>query len=144
MHHLAIMNPAWNFIPEILTRQKTIESRWYLTRRAPSGKITIGDHIFFKDSGKPVTAMAKVSQVIECANLTPVIAEQILKQYGHDIGFTPKILQEIKPQLLRKKYCMLIFLSNAHSVEPFNINKKGFGQNSAWISVKDIDQIKAK
>lgn len=51
MHHIAIMNGPWNLIPKILSGEKTIESRWYRTRRAPWGGIRAGDTVYFKDSG---------------------------------------------------------------------------------------------
>jgi len=43
MDHVAIMTPSWKLIPKILDGKKTIESCWYQTRRAPWGKIAIGD-----------------------------------------------------------------------------------------------------
>ena len=42
-----------------------------------------------------------------------------------------------------KKYCMLIFLKNPQKIEPFGIDKSGFGAMSAWISVDNVDRIKA-
>lgn len=52
MHHVAIMKPSWKLIPKILSGEKTIESRWYQTRRAPWNGIAAGDVVYFKDSGE--------------------------------------------------------------------------------------------
>ena len=38
--------------------------------------------------------------------------------------------------------CMLVFLKNVEKIEPFEINKSGFGIMSAWISVESIPKIK--
>jgi hypothetical protein len=40
-----------------------------------------------------------------------------------------------------KKYCILIFLTSVKHIDPFKINKKGYGNMSAWISVKNIKEI---
>lgn len=39
-----------------------------------------------------------------------------------------------------KKYCLLIFLKNPEKVEPFEINKTGFGMMSAWLTAENIDK----
>jgi hypothetical protein len=36
----------------------------------------------------------------------------------------------------------LIFLSNPVAVVPFDIDKTGFGNMAAWITVEDINKIK--
>jgi len=41
-----------------------------------------------------------------------------------------------------KKYCILIYLKNPEKVEPFEINKAGFGAMSAWITIPSVDSIK--
>jgi hypothetical protein len=37
---------------------------------------------------------------------------------------------------------MLIFLENPQKIEPFLINKKGYGAMASWIIVKNIKEIK--
>jgi len=64
MDHLDIMNKKWNLIPKILSGEKKIESRWYMARFVPWGRIKKGDTVYFKDAGMPVTAKAKVSKVL--------------------------------------------------------------------------------
>lgn len=41
-----------------------------------------------------------------------------------------------------KNYCLLIFLKNPREINYFDISKKGFGAMSAWITVKNIKEIK--
>jgi hypothetical protein len=42
----------------------------------------------------------------------------------------------------KKNYCILIFLKEVKSISPFDINKAGFGNASAWLCVEDIENIK--
>ena len=70
MDHLAIMNASWNLIPKILSGEKSVESRWYKTKRAPWDKIKSGETIYFKNSGGLVIAKATVANVLQFEDLT--------------------------------------------------------------------------
>lgn len=113
MDHVAIMNPKLGYIEQILSGEKKIESRWYKYRREPWNKIKAGEKIYFKDAGKPVTAVAEVEEV-----------EQFEDLEGE------------------KRYCILIHLKNPRRISPFNINKTGFGSASAWLCVESINSIR--
>lgn len=65
---------------------------------------------------------------------------EILKEYGKGIGI--ENIAEANERCKNKKYCMLIFLKSPKKIEPFRINKKGFGMMIAWISVSKISDIK--
>jgi len=141
MEHLAIMKKSWNLIPKILSREKTIESRWYKNKSPPWNKIQKGERVYFKNSGEPVTLKAEIEKIMQISNLTPNKVQEILDRYAEDDG----IMQE-KNKFFKifqnKNYCILIFLKNPQKIEPFEINKKGFGLMSAWISVDNINMIK--
>lgn len=140
MHHVAIMNPEWKLIPKILSGEKTIESRWYQTKRAPWNQIQTGDTVFFKDSGKSITARAEVAEVFQFTFQDLSGIQNVLNRYGKEI-----CLVNPDPKTWGKtpKYCILIRLKNPQVVErPFNINKQGFGIGCAWIATDDIERIK--
>ena len=58
MDHVATMRKSWEFLPKILSGEKTIESRWLKNKSVPWGRVCIGDTIYFKNTGEPVTAKA--------------------------------------------------------------------------------------
>lgn len=136
MDHIAIMKKSWGLTQKILTGEKTIESRWYKSKRAPWDKITKEDTIYFKDSGEPVTIKASVTKVLQYE--TPGM--EILKKYGGELGI--KEMPEIQKYVTGKKYCILVFFDNVEKIKPFHIDKSGFGVMSAWITVEDIERIK--
>lgn len=86
MNHVAIMKKSWHLLPEILSGEKTIESRWYKNKSAPWGKVKAGDTVYFKDAGEPVTAKAVVAKVLALADLTPTRVKELLAHYGKAIG----------------------------------------------------------
>jgi hypothetical protein len=152
MDHVAIMSAigrsasggkkSWSLIPKILSSTKIIESRWYQTEHLPWGKITAGDIVYFKNSGEPITLKAQVSQVLQFSDLTPTKIHEILNQYAHDDGITPDKINYFYNLFKSKKYCLLIFLKNPQKITPFDIDKRGFGAQAAWITIPDINQIK--
>ncbi len=140
------MKKGWGLVPKILSGEKTIESRWYKTKRAPWGKIFPGETVYFKNSGEPVTVCAKVKRVKEIEikdsgrgqNDT---VKEILNKYGREDGIAPEKIPEFAKLFADKKYCLLIYLKNPRKVKPFEINKRGFGAMAAWMTTKKIERI---
>ncbi|OGG07296.1 hypothetical protein A2872_03705 [Candidatus Gottesmanbacteria bacterium RIFCSPHIGHO2_01_FULL_42_12] len=127
MIHIAIMKKSWELLPKILSGEKTVESRFYKTRRTPWGKIFPGDTIYFKNSGEPVTVKAVVGKVEQINIDSDIRRNDIPKEVCAPEGFANLIKD--------KKYCLLIYLKNPEKIKPFEINKKGFGAMSAWITL---------
>ena len=138
MHHVAIMKKSWGLIPKILSGEKTIESRWYKTRRAPWGKVHRGDIIFFKNSGEPVAARAEARRVMQFEIDGLRDAGRIIKKYGKRICFIDK---NPKHWVGLPTYCILIFLENPKTIKPIQIDKTGFGSATAWLTVGNIRDI---
>lgn len=140
MHHVAIMNKAWKLIPKVLSGEKTVESRWYQTRRVPWGAIHAGDTVYFKNSGEPVTAEATVSKVLQYTLKNMVDAQNIVTQFGKQIQI---VNPNLKTWATIPKYCILVFLKNPRPVaKPWRVDKSGFGSATAWLTVKNIDVLK--
>ncbi len=142
MDHLAVMKKSWGFTQKILDGEKTIESRWYKTRRAPWGRIKKNDTIYFKNSGEPVTTRATVVNVVEFEELTPNKVKEILNNHWKKLGISNNEVSSFYKRFKNKKYCILIFLKNPEKVVPFIINKKGFGAMASWICIEDIKRLK--
>lgn len=142
MDHVAILKKSWGLLDKILSGEKTIESRWYKTKHTPWNRIKAGDTVYFQNSGDPVSIKAKVTKVIQIANLTPAKTKQILAKYAKtDLG-TKHMMPQVRKYAAGKKYCILIFFDNVEKIKPFRINKAGFGTLSAWLSLPDINRIK--
>lgn len=142
MDHVAIMRKSWGLTDKILDGQKKVESRWYKNKARPWDKIKKGDTVYFKDSGGPVRIKARVSKVVQFADLTPKRVRNILNKYSKDDGIEGDKVPEFFERFKNKKYCILVFLKNPVSIKPFEIDKTGFGAMSAWITVDDINRIK--
>jgi|SRR3989344_2397276 len=167
MDHVAIMKKSWGLTEKILSGEKKIESRWYMARCAPWDRIKEGETVYFKDSGEPVKIKAKVGKVLQFADLNSAKVGEILEKYGEEDGLEVIKSQEPSVDIVfsstssektvptrsldtlaawklfkNKSYCILIFLKNPIRIKPFDIDKTGFGMMSAWITVKNIKQIR--
>jgi len=138
MEHLAILDKKRKLLERILTGEKTIESRWYVSQKTPYERILIGEKVYFKNSGDPVTVRAEVERALFFDHLDEGKIRDILREYGSRIG----ISEDYSSALIGKRYCTLVFLRNVALIEPFEIDKTGFGMMAAWITVDSIEKIK--
>lgn len=142
MEHVAIMKKSWKLTQKILSGDKRIESRWYLSRHAPWDRIKAGEVVYFKDSGEPITMKAEVEKVLQFPHLTPERVKGLLFKYGRADGLERDAIQKFFEKFKDKKYCILVFLKNPKKIESFAIDKSGFGMMAAWISIDTIKRIK--
>lgn len=139
MDHVAIMDKKLNLLDMILSYEKTIESRWYSTRKAPWNRIKEGDTIYFKNAGEPVTVKAEAGKILQFEN---VDVKSVLDKHAKSLGVDNGRFQAVYERIKHKKYCILAFLKNPERIAPFNINKKGYGISDAWLCVDDINKIR--
>ena len=144
MDHIAIMRKSWGLLPRILSGEKTVESRFYKNRSAPWNKIQKGEIVYFKNSGEAVTLKAKVKDVMQFEDLDEEKIYKLRKRYRKEIGISREELDGFKEFFIGKKYGILIFLTYVRKIEPFNIDKRGFGSNAAWLCVQNVDTIRLK
>ncbi len=136
MDHIAIMSTKVDLIGAIVAGKKTIESRWYKTKRSPWNQLSVDDWVYFKESGGLITARAQVKEVMQYEMLTIEKARNIVEVYGKDILIQDK---DVESWATGKNYVILIFLKNPQKIDtPFNIDKTGFGSAAAWLAVGDI------
>ena len=117
MEHIAILRQP--FFNMILSGEKTIESRWSLSRIAPFERVKAGDVIWLKETSKDITARAIVKKV-KFYNLTKNKADEIKKKYGKEVG-TDKF--EDWERYRNKEYLTLIWLKDVQKIEPITAPK---------------------
>jgi hypothetical protein len=142
MDHVAILTPSRRLLPKILSGEKTIESRWYKARFAPWNRIAAGDTVYFKDSGKPITAAAEVARVFQLDHPSPSELRNVLAHHRGNPGICMEgTLAECTAWAKPRPYVILVFLKRPRSIAPLAIDKSGFGNSCAWLSVQDIRSI---
>ena len=141
MDHVAILKDAP--LEKILSGVKTIESRWLANKSAPWSKVAVGDTLFFKRSGGDVEARARVKDVRQYENVDERLASTIIKTHGTALAIDEHSLGQWHNRA--KTRCCLLFLDGVQRVQPFAIDKTGFGAMAAWLTLPcGIDTIKRK
>ena len=141
MDHVAILKKDWKLLDRILSGEKRVESRWYIHKRDPWDKIKKGDVVFLKESGSPVSAKARVSKVLQFADLNRDKVDGLLREFSDVLGISDERFSSVRERLKKKRYGILIFLEDPRKIKPFHIDKRGFGLMSAWLCVEDITSL---
>jgi ASC-1-like (ASCH) protein len=143
MDHVAILSKKGNWLKKILAGEKTIESRWYVNRVAPWNRIKVGDTVYFKEAGEFISAKSRVLRVIQYKDLDKNMVKTIVGEYGKRIspGTKPKEFIEWIFERGNKRYCILIFIGDIKQIEPFEIDKTGYGSAAAWLCVGNITKL---
>jgi|SRR3989338_2214992 len=142
MHHLAILDKKRKLLQKIISGEKSIESRWYKLKKTPYGVIKAGDTIYFKDSGEPVAVKASVEKVLFFSDITKEKYKDIIGKYAEKICLQNRNSENYVKQ--KYNYVTLIFIKDVQEITPFEINKKGYGLMTAWITVENIEKLKKK
>ncbi|MBX4189477.1 hypothetical protein KW785_02680, partial [Candidatus Parcubacteria bacterium] len=108
------------------------------TKRAPWDGIKKEEIIYFKNSGEPVIAEARVARVMQFQFKNIGEVRKVVKKYGKQIALVnrnPKTWDSLP------RYAVLIWLKRAEAVKPFNIDKTGFGSAAAWLTAKNFKKV---
>ena len=129
MVHVAIMDKET--INKILNGSKTIESRFSKNKITPYQKVSIGDTIYLKETGKDIIATFLVDRVVYFDNITPDIMKVIREKYGKFINASDDYWN-LKNDT---NYGTLIYIKNPISIKPIKFNKKG---RAGFVSKNNI------
>lgn len=128
MFHIAILHKKYYNL--ILSGKKTIESRFSFNKIAPYNKVKVGETIYLKESGKNITARAKVKDV-KFFELNPEIVEDIRVKYGNNIGVADI---DSWNKTKQKKFGTLVWLENVETINEIKINRSC---GTAWFVLEN-------
>ena len=131
-YHLAILKKR--YIEAILRGRKVIESRFTRIRRAPFGRILVGDRIFLKQSSGPVCGAALVRAVMSFERLTPREILGLKQRHNHEIGGD----EEFWESKLDCRFGVLIRLGEVRAIKPVRIAKKDL---RGWVVLTEKENF---
>lgn len=135
------MKKEWDLLPKILDGSKTVESRWYKSKIAPWDKVSVGDTLYFKNSGGYVTLKALVTKAEQYEISDNAYGLALMHNYAlEDLGTTILSLP-IQNYIRNKKYAIFVHFQNVVNVNPFQIDKRGFGMQCAWLTMPNVFSI---
>jgi ASC-1-like (ASCH) protein len=130
MVHLAIMDK--NTIDMILKGEKTIESRFSKNKISPFNKVTAGETVYLKESGKDILTSFDIERVAYYDNLTSEKVGLIRDKYDDQIN-APDSYWDRK---LNSNYGTLMWIKNVKRIRPIKISKKG---RQGFVSYDELE-----
>jgi ASC-1-like (ASCH) protein len=130
MVHLAIMDK--NTIDMILKGEKTIESRFSKNKISPFNKVTAGETVYLKESGKDILTSFDVEKIVFYDNLTSEKVGLIKDKYDDQIN-APDSYWNHK---LNSNYGTLMWIKNVKRIKPIKISKKG---RQGFVSYDELE-----
>lgn len=127
--HIAILSKK--YVGLILSKDKTIESRFSLHRRIPFERVKVGDVLLLKESGGPIVGLAYVSKVW-FYHLDADTLQQIRTQFGHGLQIHD---DEFWERCESRSYATLMELENVRSIAPIRFPKR---DRNAWSRFDSI------
>jgi hypothetical protein len=131
-YHLAILKKP--YLDAMFDGRKTIESRFWKSKRPAFGLIRPGDTLFLKLSSGPVCGVATVDAVKLFENLTPKQIAEIKEQYnGYILG-----TDEYWRSKTDCTFGFLVWLKDIRTIKPMRINKKDW---RAWVVLTEKENF---
>ncbi len=136
MQHLAVFTKG--VIDQILSGQKTIESRFSKFQFAPYKKVKRGDEIFMKESGGKVKGKFLADNVLFFSDLNPKKLGGLRREYDEEIRADKSFWQDKKDA----QYATLIFIKNPVPLaNPLVLEKH---DKRAWVVLSDVPGISSR
>lgn len=121
MKHLVILKQP--YFDMLLSGEKTVESRWSMHKIAPYNKVSVGDVLYLKETGKNVKYKCLVSDV-KFFELDKEKVDFIKEKYNKYIRI--KDFSEC----YKKNYCTLIWVSNIETIKEMKVKRSN---GAGWI-----------
>lgn len=140
MDHVVYLDAQADELENLLAGKKTMIVRGAAGRKLPYGRVNPGDTLYFlNNNGKGlVQACAKVSQILNSEPLTPEASQKLLANHQDTLELTKKQQQRWSG----KRYLVLITVEAIQKLEPFQIDRSGYGNMDDWLPVGDINRVK--
>ena len=127
--HVAILSK--HYLKKILSRSKTIESRFSKTRRRPYNRVSIGDIILLKESGGTIQGICLVSNVW-FFELRQKSLSEIKNEYGERLQIDDSSYWE---RYAHSQYATLIELKHACKIPATKFKKR---DQNAWVTFEPL------
>ena len=141
MDHVVYLDANAKELDSLISQKKTMIIRGATGRKLPYGRINQGDVLYFINNNAEgvILARADVVSVINSDKLTQEESTQLVQSHQDKLQLTQKQFD----RWAGKRYLVLIEVSDVKNIEPFRIDKSGYGNMDDWLPVGDIDSVKA-
>jgi hypothetical protein len=140
MDHIVFVTRSSAELKELLAGERSAIARGSLGKRAPYGKVSAGDMLFFATGNgtNRVKATAVVREVYDSTKLTPEQSESLIQDHSERLQLHNN---DEKSKLGKKKYLTFIDVADVNPVVPFTVATYGSGEDDDWEVLDNIDSV---
>jgi hypothetical protein len=140
MDHVVYLDAAAKDLDLLLSNEKTMIIRGATGRKMPYGRVNPGDVLYFINNNAEgaILACAKVKSVLNSEKLTGAESTQLIEQHQEKLQLTQKQLE----RWAGKRFLVLVEVGEVEKVQPFRIDKSGFGNMDDWLLVEQIEKVR--
>jgi hypothetical protein len=139
MDHVVYVDTKARELEKLLSGEKTMIVRGATGRKLPYGRVQANDRLFFiqNKGDSMVRACAHVGDVFNSEMLTEEQSVKLVETNQSKLNLTP---DQIK-RWAGKRYLVLIEVKDVQSIEPFVIDRSGYGNMDDWLPVETIGNV---
>jgi hypothetical protein len=140
LDHVVYLDAAANELGNLLSREKTMIIRGAAGRKLPHGRVDLGDTLYFINNNAEglIRAKANVDSVLNSEKLSPAESEALVKAHQDKLQLTKKQTD----RWAGKRYLVLVEVRSVEEIEPFGIDKSGYGNMDDWLPVGEIGKVR--
>ncbi len=140
MDHVVYLDSKAKELDLLLSNQKTMIIRGGTGRKMPYGRVNPRDILYFINNNAEgiILARANVKSILNSEKLTQAESVHLIDQNQEKLLLTKKQIE----RWAGKRYLVLIEVGEVEKVEPFRIDKSGYGNMDDWLPVDQIENVK--
>lgn len=140
MDHVVYLDAKADELAKILLGRKTMIVRGAAGRKMPHGRVNPDDILYLieNDGRGLVKARAKTLSVLNSDKLTGNESISLIEKHQGRLQLTGAQARRWSG----KRYLVLIEIGDVEEVDPFFIDRSGYGNMDDWLAVGDIENVK--
>ncbi len=140
MDHVVYLDAPAKEMDHLIYGKKTMIIRGAAGRKMPYGRVHPDDVLYFlnNDGEALVKARAVVVSVTNSEALTEAESINLIQENQAKLQLTEKQLKRWNG----KRYLVLVEVSHVEPVDPFHVDKRGYGNMDDWLPVGSILNVR--
>lgn len=140
MDHVVYLDAKAAELKKLLDGSKSMIIRGAAGRKMPYGRVNTADMLYFmeNDGSGDVRARAEVIEVLNSDKMTKEESAALVETHQESLQLT----KEQQKRWAGKRYLVLITVSDVQSVDPFSVDRSGYGNMDDWLPVGDIENVR--
>ncbi|MBC8376830.1 MAG: hypothetical protein H8E26_12355 [FCB group bacterium] len=140
MDHVVYLDAKANELELLLSKQKSMLIRGAAGRKMPHGRVFAGDVLYLINNNAEglILARVDVKSVINSEKMSREESIALVDSHANQLSLSKKQYD----RWAGKRYLVLIEIDQITELDPFPIDKSGYGNMDDWLPVENIEKLR--